>query len=146
MKVDRPVNEGDKVTLGDVTLIAHATPGHSPGCTSWETKVKDGDQERSVLVFCSGTVALNRLVGTPTYPGIADDYRATYTKVKTMNPDVLLAPHPEMYGMEEKRAQLREGAPNPFVKPGELAAYVTTLQEQFETQLSKQTEALGKQN
>ena len=28
--------------------------------------------------FCSGTVALNRLVGQPTYPGIVDDYRATY--------------------------------------------------------------------
>jgi metallo-beta-lactamase class B len=146
VKVDRPVEDGDKVTLGDVTLIAHATPGHSPGCTSWETTVKDGDQERSVLFFCSGTVALNRLVGTPTYPGIADDYRATYTKVKTMTPDVLLAPHPEMYGMEEKRAQMREGAPNPFVKPGELASYIATLQEQFEAQLAKQTEALGKQN
>ena len=146
VKVERPVNDGDKVTLGDVTLTAHATPGHSPGCTSWETRVKDGDQERSVLVFCSGTVALNRLVGTPTYPGIADDYRATFTKVKTMTPDILLAPHPEMYGMEEKRAQLRDGAPNPFVKPGELASYIATLQEQFETQLAKQKEALGKQN
>jgi metallo-beta-lactamase class B len=146
VKVDRAVNDGDKVTLGDVTLIAHATPGHSPGCTSWETRVKDGGQERSVLLFCSGTVALNRLVGTPTYPGIADDYRATYTKVKTMSPDVLLAPHPEMYGMAEKRAQLHDGAPNPFVKPGEFATYVATLEKEFGTQLEKQKAALAKQN
>ena len=34
VKVDRTVAEGDKVTLGDTTLVAHATPGHSPGCTS----------------------------------------------------------------------------------------------------------------
>jgi len=146
VKVDRAVKEGDKVTLGDVTMIAHATPGHSPGCTSWETKVKDGDQERSVLFFCSGTVALNRLVGTPTYPGIVEDYRATYAKAKTMTPDVLLGPHPEVYGMEEKRAQIRDGAPNPFVKPGELATYVATLEKDFETQLAKQTEALAKPN
>ena len=32
VKVDRTVKEGDKVTLGDTTLTAHATPGHSPGC------------------------------------------------------------------------------------------------------------------
>ena len=141
VKVDRAVNEGDRLTLGDVTMIAHATPGHSPGCTSWEIKVKDGDQERSVLFFCSATVALNRLVGTPTYPGIADDYRATYAKAKSMAPDVLLAPHPEMYGMEEKRAQMREGAPNPFVKPGEFATYTATLEKEFEAQLAKQTVA-----
>ncbi|MGY4293162.1 glyoxylase-like metal-dependent hydrolase (beta-lactamase superfamily II) [Bradyrhizobium sp. i1.4.4] len=74
VKVDRAVKEGDKVTLGDTTLTAHATPGHSPGCTSWEMTVKDGGQDREVLFFCSGTVALNRLVGQPTYAGIVDDY------------------------------------------------------------------------
>ncbi len=141
VKVDRGVKEGDKVTLGDVTLTAHATPGHSPGCTSWEMTVKDGDKERNVLFFCSGTVALNRLVGHPTYPGIVDDYRATYAKAKAMNPDVLLGPHPEVYGMAAKRAQMKDGTPNPFVKPGELATYIATLEQDFNTQLEKQTAA-----
>jgi metallo-beta-lactamase class B len=144
VKVDRVVKEGDTVTLGDTTLIAHATPGHSPGCTSWEMTVKDGDQSREVLFFCSGTVALNRLVGQPTYPGIIDDYRATYAKVKAMKVDVLLGPHPEVYGMQAKRAQMKDGAPNPFVKPGELATYASGLSEEFDKQLAKQTAALEK--
>ncbi|MHC4055373.1 BJP family subclass B3 metallo-beta-lactamase [Bradyrhizobium sp. 25ACV] len=144
VKVDRVVKEGDKVTLGDTTLTAHATPGHSPGCTSWEMTVKDGDQSREVLFFCSGTVALNRLVGQPTYPGILDDYRATYAKVKAMKVDVLLGPHPEVYGMQAKRAQMKDGVPNPFVKPGELATYATGLSEDFDKQLAKQTAALEK--
>ena len=100
VKVDRTVKEGDKVTLGDTTLTAHSTPGHTPGCTSWEMTVKDGGQDRDVLFFCSGTVALNKLVGRPTYPGIIDDYRSTFAKVKAMKPDVLLGPHPEVYGMQ----------------------------------------------
>ncbi|MFB6461944.1 BJP family subclass B3 metallo-beta-lactamase [Bradyrhizobium tunisiense] len=144
VKVDRTVKEGDKVTLGDATLTAHATPGHSPGCTSWEMTVGDGDQNHQVLFFCSGTVALNRLVGQPTYPGIVDDYRATYVKAKAMKIDVLLGPHPEVYGMQAKRAQMKDGAPNPFVKPGELATYVTGLSEEFDKQLAKQTAALEK--
>lgn len=144
VKVDRTVKEGDKVTLGDTTLTAHATPGHSPGCTSWEMTVKDGDQSREVLFFCSGTVALNRLVGQPTYPGIVDDYRATYAKVKAMKIDVLLGPHPEVYGMQAKRAQMKDGAPNPFVKPDELATYATGLSQEFDKQLAKQTAALEK--
>ncbi len=107
VKVDRTVKEGDKVTLGDTTLTAHETPGHSPGCTSWEMTVKDGSQDRDVLFFCSGTVALNRLVGQPTYAGIVDDYRATFAKAKAMKIDVLLGPHPEVYSMQDKRAQQR---------------------------------------
>lgn len=143
VKVDRAVKEGDKVTLGDTTLTAHATPGHSPGCTSWEMTVKDGGQDREVLFFCSGTVALNRLVGQPTYPGIVDDYRATFTKAKAMKIDVLLGPHPEVYGMQEKRGQqIKNDTPNPFVKPGELATYATGLSEAFDKQLAKQTAAL----
>ncbi|MBR0706483.1 BJP family subclass B3 metallo-beta-lactamase [Bradyrhizobium liaoningense] len=144
VKVDRTVKEGDKVTLGDTTLTAHATPGHSPGCTSWEMTVKDGKEDREVLFFCSGTVALNRLIGQPTYPGIVDDYRATYAKVKAMKIDVLLGPHPEVYGMQAKRAEMKDGAPNPFVKPGELATYATGLSQEFDKQLAKQTAALEK--
>jgi len=144
VKVDRAVKEGDKVTLGDTTLTAHATPGHSPGCTSWELTVKDGKENREVLFFCSGTVALNRLVGQPTYPGIVDDYRATFAKAKAMKIDVLLGPHPEVYGMQAKRAEMKEGAPNPFVKPGEIVTYATGLSEDFDKQLAKQTAALEK--
>ncbi|MCK1640613.1 subclass B3 metallo-beta-lactamase [Bradyrhizobium sp. 157] len=141
VKVDRTVREGDAVKIGDVTLTARETPGHSPGCTSWEFAVKDGDATRSVLIFCSGTVALNRLVTNPTYSGIVTDYRKTFARAKDMKVDVLLAPHPEMYKMAEKRAKLAEGGPNPFVSPGEFNAYAATLEKAFEDALVKQTAA-----
>jgi metallo-beta-lactamase class B len=104
--------------------------------------VKDGSENREVLFFCSGTVALNRLVGNPTHAGIVDDYRSTYAKAKAMKIDVLLGPHPEVYGMQAKRAAMKDGAPNPFVKPGELAAYAAVLEQDFDKQLAKQTAAL----
>jgi len=141
VKVDRTVREGDTVTIADVTLTARETPGHSPGCTSWEFSVKDGDATRSALIFCSGTVALNRLVTNPTYPGIVTDYKKTFARAQDMKPNVLLAPHPEMYKMAEKRAKLAEGGPNPFVNPGEFNAYAATLEKAFEDALAKQTAA-----
>jgi metallo-beta-lactamase class B len=141
VKVDRTVREGDKVTIGDVTLTAHETPGHSPGCTSWEFSVKDGDATRSVLIFCSGTVALNRLAPNPTYSGIVADYRKTFARARDMKVDVLLAPHPEMYKMAEKRAKLAGGGPNPFVNPGEFNDYAATLEKAFEDAVVKQTAA-----
>ncbi|SFP53651.1 metallo-beta-lactamase class B [Bradyrhizobium sp. Ghvi] len=100
-------------------------------------------RKREVLFFCSGTVALYRLVGQPTYPGIVDDYRATFAKVKAMRIDVLLGPHPEVYGMQDKRAQqIKSETPNPFIKPRELATYATGLADDFDKALAKQTAAL----
>ncbi|MBR1226021.1 MULTISPECIES: subclass B3 metallo-beta-lactamase [unclassified Bradyrhizobium] len=141
VKVDRTMREGDTITLGDVKITARETPGHSPGCTSWEFSVKDNNVTRSVLIFCSGTVALNRLVTNPTYPGIVADYRKTFARARGMKVDVLLAPHPEMYKMAEKRAKLAEGGPNPFVNPGEFNDYAATLEKAFEEGLAKQTAA-----
>jgi metallo-beta-lactamase class B len=106
--------------------------------------VKDGDATRSVLIFCSGTVALNRLAGNPTYPGIVDDYKKTFARARGMKVDILLAPHPEMYKMPEKRAKLAEGGPNPFVNPGEFNAYAASLEKLFEEALVKQTAAAQK--
>ena len=40
--------------------------------------------------------------------------------------------------------EMKDGAPNPFVKPGELATYATSLSEDFDKQLAKQTAALEK--
>ncbi len=143
LKVDRTVVAGDTVSLGGVTLTAHATPGHSPGCTSWAMNVADGSATRSIIFFCSATVALNELVGAPTHAGIVDDYRKTYAWARTIKPDVLLAPHPDMYGMAAKRAKIAPGAPNPFVVPGEFNAYLAKLETLFDEGLAKQTAALA---
>jgi metallo-beta-lactamase class B len=86
-------------------------------------------------------VALNRLATNPTYPGIVTDYRKTFARAKDMKVDILLAPHPEMYKMPEKRAKLADGAPNPFINPGEFKDYAATLEKAFEDALAKQTAA-----
>ena len=39
---DRVIHDGDTVTLGLVTMTAHLTPGHTRGCTTWTTVVRDG--------------------------------------------------------------------------------------------------------
>ena len=83
IKVDRALKPGEQLTLGGVTLTANLTPGHTRGCTSWGWTVQDGGKAYQVLDFCSATVAANRLVGPPQYPGIVADYTKTFAKAKT---------------------------------------------------------------
>jgi hypothetical protein len=107
--VDRAVKDGDTVSLGGLTITAHDTPGHTPGCTSWSLNVKDGNDTRSVIIFCSATIALNKLVGNPTYPGIIDDYRKTFAWARTFKADVFLAP--KCTGWRQSAKKSRRAAP-----------------------------------
>jgi metallo-beta-lactamase class B len=140
VKVDQVVEDGQVLVLGPLKLTAHATPGHTPGCTTWTTEVNENAESHGVIFFCSATVALNRLVGKATYPGIIDDYRRTLATAGTIKGDVFLAPHPEMFDMEKKRAAIAPGGPNPFVVPGQFQEYIARLSEAFNVELTKQEE------
>jgi metallo-beta-lactamase class B len=141
VKVDRVIGQGDKITIGKVTLTAHMTPGHSPGCTTWTTVAREKRWNHTVVFFCSATIALNRLVGNPTYPNIVDDYRKTFTNARAIIADVFLAPHPEMFNMEEKRALIGKYGVNPFVKASEFHTFLRNAEKAFEEGLAKQRAA-----
>ncbi len=142
--VDRVLQDGDTVELGGVALTAHLTPGHSPGCTTWTFPLAVDGQARQAMIYCSTSVAANRLVSADKgaqYPGIVADYEQTFARLKTMSADVFLAPHAEQFGLAKKRAAMGEGAPNPFVDPTELERVVAASEAAFRQELAKQQEA-----
>lgn len=136
--VDRVIGDGDRVSLGGLILTAHLTPGHSPGCTSWTATLHDQGHPVSVLLFCSASVAANRLAPDPQYPGIVDDYRRTFRTMRQLSADAYLAPHPEQFSLAEKRARMGEGRPNPFIDPGEKARRLRAFEADFEAALARQ--------
>ena len=144
VKVDRVLKDGEQVRLGTTVLTAHLTPGHSAGCTTWTFPVKIDGAQRQALLYCSTSVAANRLVSKtrgPQYPGIVQDYEATFAKLKTLKADVFLAPHAEQFGLGAKRARLAAAGPNPFVDPDELQRTVAASEAAFRADLAKQQEA-----
>jgi metallo-beta-lactamase class B len=50
--IDRELHDGDGVVLGDVTMHAVLTAGHTPGCTTWTTTARDGGRSYSVVFAC----------------------------------------------------------------------------------------------
>src|ERR1700677_3317718 len=85
-RVDRVLHDGDTVTLGNVTLTAHRTAGHTRGCTTWTFRThipgEPAPQLRQVVIV-GGPWPLSqyRLVATPghpaSYPGIEADFAQT---------------------------------------------------------------------
>jgi metallo-beta-lactamase class B len=95
--VDRVLNDGDEVTLGGVTMKALLTPGHTKGCTTWMTTVRE-DGKSFLVVFLGGT-GVNRgvkLLGNTRHPHIVEDYARTFRVLKELHPDVFLAQHPSL--------------------------------------------------
>ena len=138
VKVDKVLRDGDTVSLGGVTLKAHLTPGHSPGCTSWGQTVQHQGKPYELLVFCSATVAANRIKPPLQYPGIVEAYRTTFAKTKAMKVDIFLAGHPEFFDMAGKRAKLKDGAPHPFINPSEFKPFIERMEAAFEKALASQ--------
>lgn len=142
--VDETVADGGTASLGGAALTANLTPGHTRGCTSWSMTVEEEGKPYSVLFFCSASVAANRLADPekgPQYEGVVEDYRRTFEKARAMRPDVLLAGHPEFFGMEEKRARQKAGDPLAFVDPEAFPALIARQQADFEKRLAEATAA-----
>ncbi|MDZ4761634.1 MAG: subclass B3 metallo-beta-lactamase [Alphaproteobacteria bacterium] len=142
VSVDLAFEDGQVVELGGWELVAHHTPGHSRGCTSWGFDAGDGGQSFSALVFCSASVAANRITAPVQYADIVADYRKTFAKAETMKIDMFLAPHPEFFGMAAKRARMAaDSTKNAFADPAEFPVFIARQKADFEKQLAERMAA-----
>src|ERR1022692_2842030 len=74
-KVDRVLHDGDEVKLGSTVLVAHLTPGHTKGCTTWTMRVMEGGKSLNAVIIGSPNVNPGYiLVNNKDYPGIATDF------------------------------------------------------------------------
>jgi metallo-beta-lactamase class B len=139
-KVDRVLEDGDRVELGGVTLVARRTPGHTKGCTTWTCRTKSGEKMYDVVVIGSPNVNPGyRLVDNTSYPEIADDFARTFAVLKTLPCDVFLGAHGAYYHMIEKYDRAQKGAEaNPFVDPDGYRAYVAEKERAFRDTLAAQ--------
>ena len=137
--VDRVLKDGEKVTLGEATLTAHLTPGHTRGCTTWTMPVKDGGRTYQVVIIGSPNVNNGYQVAhNRDYPEIADDFARTFRILKALACDIYLGAHGNYYGMEEKYARMGKSAGNPFVDPDGYRAYIDERERTFREILKKQ--------
>jgi metallo-beta-lactamase class B len=138
VKADRLLADGERVTLGGVTLTAHLTPGHTRGATTWTMDVADGGVTRHVVFFSSASINPGtRLLNNPLYPGFVPDFEATLAKLHALPCDIFFAPHGGQFAMADKFARLKRGEPgNPFVDPAGWKKLVAGAEKAFREQLA----------
>ena len=136
---DRVLHDGDSVTLGDVTLTAHKTAGHTKGTTTWTLNETDHGKTLHVVIVGSPNVNPGyKLVGNKTYSQIADDYRHGFQVLQSLPCDIFLGAHGGYFGMKAKYERWKGGNHDAFIDPEGYKHYIADREQAFEAEFKKQ--------
>jgi metallo-beta-lactamase class B len=144
--VDRVVTDGENVKLGDTSLTAVLTPGHTKGCTTWTMPFTESGKTYHAVFYCSTSVPGYRLINNPKYPQIVSDYEHSFARLRQIPCDVFLAPHAGFFHLDEKRARLKNGSANPFIDPAEFRVFLQESEQDFNRELKAQQADAKKRN
>jgi metallo-beta-lactamase class B len=79
---DQIVHDGEVFRLGNQTMIAHLTPGHTMGCTTWTTKLRNGNKIHDVVFVGSQSAFDYSFVGQESHPGVRADFEKSAAERK----------------------------------------------------------------
>jgi metallo-beta-lactamase class B len=145
-KKDMVVTDGQKVTLGDVTVTLYVTPGNSPGTLSMIiSPLKDGNQKHVGSHF-AGRGFVVAQDGVQYFPNEADAMKVWTEQIKRFKDiaekagaDVFLSPRVSIDRTVDKvnAVQFRKpGGPHPFVNKAAVSRAQTVLYECMQAQLA----------
>ena len=167
-KRDMVIADGQKITLGGVTVTAYVTPGHTPGTLSfiieplWNKLSIASDEGRHVAAIWGGTDPSIGRQGVQYYPDGQTMMRTHVASLrrfidlgKKAGVDTILTPTLAHGNMVEKLRQWRirnpdhsaiaevsvkfEGEPHPFVSTEAVDRFNKVLLECYEAQLAWRT-------
>ena len=138
--VDRVLKDGDIVTIGGVRLTARHTPGHTPGSATYVMNVEEAGRKYQVVFAASTTVNPGtRLVRNPSYPGILEDFRKTFTVLESLEPDIFVSAHAGFFDLARKRAAMKpENPAEAFVDRDGYRALLAERRKAFETLVAQE--------
>jgi metallo-beta-lactamase class B len=127
-RVDHRFKDGDTIRVGPIALTAHVTGGATRGCTSWSSRVRDGDRVLNVVSACGlGVTAGMR------YPEQGADLERSFRVLRSLPVDIWVTGHARQWGRYRKFVA-RDTAKNPvdpFIDPEGYRAYIDTAEAEL---------------
>ncbi|MGH6743580.1 subclass B3 metallo-beta-lactamase [Novosphingobium sp.] len=132
--VDRRLADGERVTLGDITLVAHATPAHSAGSTSWTWRTCDDNRQCLTIAYADSVSAISfKGYRFSDHPERIAGVRQGLARVADLPCDLLVTPHP---GASDLLA--RFAGTSPLVDPTACQRYAAGATARFDQRLSQE--------
>ena len=92
------IGDGDTIKVGPLALTAHATPGHTPGSTSWTWRSCEGGRCLQMVYADSLTPISDdafRFSDEAAHPGVLEAFRRSAETIAALPCDILVTPHPD---------------------------------------------------
>lgn len=140
----QPLTDGQTLEVGNIRLKAHATPGHTPGSTSWTWQSCQGEVCKN-LTYADSLTAISDDVFLYTdeaaHPGYLAAFRQTLASIAALPCDILLTPHPAASKMWER---LGPEPSLPLIDPEACRGYAARGGKGLDDRVAK--EAQGKES
>lgn len=133
VKVTRILTDGETLELGNVAIALHATPGHTPGSTSWSWRACEGDVCHKAAYVDSVTAISDDTYRYSDHPDYVATFRASLDRIAGLDCDLLITPHPGASTLFERLA-----GDAPLAAPGACAYYADWGREGLETRLESE--------
>lgn len=136
------LKDGEEVKLGGMTLVAHLTPGHTHGCTTWTMKVtEDGKTHDVIIIGSMGVNAGTKLWANGALNALGEEYIRGFKAMHALSGDVPLGSHPAMHGLAEKYKKIAGSAANPYIDPTGYLKELKIEETAFNIELESQKKA-----
>lgn len=129
----RAVANGQTLEVGSLKLTAHATPGHSPGGTSWTWTSCDANDCRRFAYVDSLSAISDDAYRFSEHADYVATFRRTLKAVAALPCDVLLTPHP---GASDMWSRLGPALAKPPSEPNACKNYAQTAGTRLDARLA----------
>jgi metallo-beta-lactamase class B len=133
--VDRVVQDGEQIRLGNTVVIALATPGHTPGALTWHWGSCQNGVCRQIVYADSLTPVSGKTYRFSDHPAYLAAYRSSIAKIAALPCDILLTPHPSSSDMVNRLGLAKVENPNAC------RDYAAGLTNQLDDRLAKEAAA-----
>jgi metallo-beta-lactamase class B len=134
----RRIADGEAIEVGPIALTAHATPGHTPGSTSWSWD--SCEAERCLhIVYADSLMPISddvfRFSDDAAHPGVLAAFRQSAETIAALPCDILLTPHPDASDLWDRLG----GAPTkPLIDADACRRYAASATKRLDERVSKE--------
>lgn len=136
VRISRTVLDGEVLKIPGVRITAHATPGHTPGSTSWTWKSCEGSNCRTIAYIDSLSAVSADDYRFSDHPDYVATFRSTFKKVSELRCDILITPHPGASDVFERLA-----GKAPLVDANGCKVYAEGAAKRLDERLAKEAAA-----
>lgn len=134
-RVDKVIQDGETVKLGELSLTPIATPGHTPGALTWKWQSCEKDRCLSIVYSDSLSPISSENYRFSDHQAYVTAFRAGLSKLAALDCAILLTPHPSASDMPN-----RIGSPNGLEDNTACKSYADLISSRLEKRIAEEVE------